>query len=116
MCTSIFLDTAQTFDEVQHKRLFFQTDAVSSSESVLHYIEIFTYNLEDIFGSDKKANILSSRVYLSGVSQGRDLRPVLYVLYVRDILRESETIMTTFADDTVLMVPGDIIKEETRKF
>lgn len=47
------------------------------------------------------------------MSQGSVLGPTLYLLYTRDIPVYEETIITTFAYDTSILVRGRIIEEST---
>lgn len=47
--------------------------------------------------------------------QGSVLGPTLYLLYTRDISVYEETIITTFVDDTSILVRGRGIEESTNK-
>ena len=55
----------------------------------------------------------SWRRIIAGVPQGSILRPILFLLYVNDLINNLDSIARLFADDTTLVACGDSGKECT---
>lgn len=105
----VFLDFSKAFDTVNHDILLHKLNvygirgiALSWMESYLqNRVQYVNYNGEDSF----KGNIKC------GVPQGSVLGPLLYLLYVNDIVNVSrQTVPILFADDTNIFLEGDNIE------
>ena len=98
----VFLDYAKAFDSVVHKELIYKLLCYGVCEMVLTWIENF---LSECVQSVKIGDCFSPyRSVTSGVPQGSVLGPVLFVLFVNDIIycADSSVTMKMFADDTKL--------------
>jgi hypothetical protein len=66
--------------------------------------------LENRCSTVRQGNSFSPRFNITaGVPQGSDLTPDLYNIYTTDIPRTPNTLLATFADDTVLLSTSDDI-------
>jgi hypothetical protein len=90
----IYLDYAKAFDSVVHSKLIAKLTCYGVKNMPLKWIESF------LVGRSQFVHIGSS--ILSGVSQGSVLGPVLFIMYVNDILRSRGISIKLFADDTKL--------------
>jgi len=98
----VFLDYAKAFDSVVHKKLIYILSCYGVCEMVLTWIENF---LSERVQSVKIGDCFSPyRSVTSGVPQGSVLGPVLFVLFVNDIIycADSSVTIKMFADDTKL--------------
>jgi len=96
----VFLDYAKAFDSVVHKKLIYKLSCCGVCEMVLTWIENF---LSERVQSVKIGDCFSPyRSVASGVPQGSVLGPVLFVLFVNDIIycADSSVTIKMFADDT----------------
>lgn len=99
-CTALFLDVAQAFDKVWHRGLIHKiTSLLPTNVHLLlqNYItnREFVVKQKDFFSRHCKID--------AGVPQGSVLGPILYVLYTSDMPTTSQTMTSTFADDTAIL-------------
>ena len=107
----IFLDLSKAFDTICHEKLLVKLDSYGIRGNCLKLIKNYLLNRKQItkfnnFKSDSK-NIMF------GVPQGSVLGPLIFLLYINDIVNsafEGETVI--FADDTNIFVTGNN-EEET---
>ena len=101
-CPTLYLDVSQAFDRVWTQGLLHKISNYLSD----HHVRILESYLEN-----RKFEICYGEAtspvkpIMAGVPQGSVLGPLLYVLYVADILTSSHTEIATFADDTALLSP-----------
>ena len=94
----ILLDFQKAFDKVPKQRLLQKLSAYGIRGKVLEWIADFL--------SDRKMQIMVRSEYsewfdvISGVLQGSVLGPILFLIYVNDILETVNSNVKMFADDT----------------
>ena len=94
----IYFDFAKAFDKVPHRRLIGKLESYGIKGNVLKWISEFLcgrYQTVVVNGEkSKEASVLS------GIPQGTVLGPLLFVIYINDILDSIESDGFLFADDT----------------
>ena len=113
----IYLDYSKAFDKVDHRILLAKLKYYGITGKVYNWIEAFLSNrFQAVVVDGKKSSFQSVD---SGVPQGTVLGPVLFILYVIDMvltLRSSKAL--SFADDTkllhqiVTLLSRDLLQED----
>ena len=102
---AIFCDISKAFDRVWHKGLLFKLNSVGISGSLLQW---FTDYLDN-----RKQRVVIPGVWSdwslvkAGVPQGSILGPLLFLLYINDIVENINSSVRLFADDTSLYIIVD---------
>ena len=95
---AIYLDFAKAFDTVPHRRLIGKLEAYGISGTTLNWVNAFlsdrTHEVVVNGSNSERASVLS------GIPQGTVLGPVLFVVYINDILEDISSNGVMFADDT----------------
>ena len=92
-----YLDCEKAFDKVPHRRLLKKLESVGIRGDLLKWIEGFLSNRQHrvcIRGS-----VSSWKPVHSGVPQGSVLGPLLFVIYINDLVEDLECEASLFADD-----------------
>ena len=98
----VFCDISKAFDRVWHKGLIRKLEAAGIIGTVLQW---FTDYLKDrkqrvvLHGAKSNWNYLNA-----GVPQGSILGPILFLIYINDIVSEIRANIRLFADDTSLYI------------
>ena len=97
---SIYLDFAKAFDSVPHRRLIEKLRAYGIQGKILDWINEFLCGRSQVV----KVNGENSEPapVISGIPQGSVLGPLLFVLYINDIMDNIDSNGFMFADDTKL--------------
>ena len=103
---SVFSDISKAFDKLWHEDLLYNLKSMGISGEL--------YNLENyLLGRFQRVvlNGLTSswRSVLAGVPQGSILGPLLFLVYINDLLNRLKSNVTLFADDTSLFT---IVKDK----
>ena len=102
---AIFCDISKTFDRVWHKCLVYKLKAAGISGSLLCW-------LTDYLDNRKQRVVLPGGIsdwtdIKAGVPQGSILGPLLFLLYINDIVEDIHSSIRLFADDTSLCIIVD---------
>ena len=101
---SLFLDVSAAFDKVWHRGLLAKLEQVSVEGQCLELFRSYLQNRKQVVVVDSsKSNI---RDVSAGVPQGSRLGPLLFILYINDIIDDLESEVMIFADDTSLLATG----------
>jgi hypothetical protein len=114
VCSTVFLDVAQSFDTVWHDGLFYKLELLLPTE----YSQILKSYLSERYFCVKQEDEYSGlKPIKAGVPQGSVLCPVLYLIlvYTSDIPQPEGTTVATFANDTAIMAVGGDVQDATNK-
>lgn len=98
----VFCDVSKAFDRVWHHGLITKLRAAGVSGSLLSWLSNYLCNRRQrvtLPGTHSHWNYLHS-----GVPQGSILGPLLFLLYINDIVKEIGSNIRLFADDTSLSI------------
>ena len=98
----VFCDISKAFDRVWHKGLLFKLAAIGCSKSLLRW---FTSYL-----SGRRQRVVINGMIsewasiFAGVPQGSILGPLLFLIFINDIVNNIQSNIRLFADDTSLYI------------
>ena len=97
---AIYLDFSKAFDTVPHRRLLGKLEAYGIHGNLLIWIRGFLdRRTQEVVVNGAKS---ATAPVLSGIPQGTVLGPVLFVIYINDLLDNISSSGLMFADDTKL--------------
>ena len=95
---AIYLDFWKAFDTVPHRRLTGKLEAYGIGGNILEWINAFLTGRSQVVQING-VNSESAKV-ISGIHQGSVLGPLLFVVYINDLLDNINSTGLLFADDT----------------
>ena len=98
----VFCDVSKAFDRVWHKGLLCKLRAAGISGSLLSWFESYLSERGQrviLPGTKSDWNYVHA-----GVPQGSILGPLLFLLYINDIVKDIQSYIRLFADDTSLFI------------
>ena len=100
----LFLDLSSAFEKVWHNGLIAKLNQIGVNGLCLNTISTYLSGGKQIVVVDGViSDILSVE---AGVPQGSRLGPLLFIIYVNDIIDDLESDILIFADDTTLLASG----------
>ena len=97
---AIYLDYQKAFETVPHRRLLLKLEAYGITGAALSWIESFLTGRTQRVAVN--GTLSEERAVLSGVPQGSVLGPILFLVFINDIVDDLETNIFLFADDSKL--------------
>ena len=102
---AVFCDISKAFDRVWHRGLLFKLQIAGISGSLLQWFTDYLHNRKQrvvLPGANSDWTSVNS-----GVPQGSILGPLLFLLYINDIVEDINSSIRLFADDTSLYIIVD---------
>ena len=110
---AIFCDISKAFDRVWHKGFLFKLRSVGISGTLLHWFANYLNNRKQLVvlpGATSRWTFTNA-----GVPQGSILGPLLFLVYINDIVENINSKIRLFADDTSLFIIVDNPIDAARK-
>ena len=102
----VFCDISKAFDRVWHAGLLSKLHAIGVRENMLLWLGSYLQNRQQRV--TLQGSTSSLRPIKAGVPQGSILGPLLFIVYINDIVRDIDASISLFADDTSLSMVVDI--------
>ena len=108
----IFLDLSKAFDTIDHNILLYKLEYYGFRGVVLEWFKNYLNNRKQyVFHNNCKSDL---KDIVCGVPQGSILGPLLFILYVNDIIHTSNVLdFILFADDTTILYSHKDISSKT---
>ena len=101
----VFCDISKAFDRVWHKGLIHKLKQSGISGNLLKWFQKYLYGREQrVVINGSNSNWLPVK---AGVPQGSILGPLLFIIFINDIVNEINAEIKLFADDTSLYLIVD---------
>ena len=98
MVDSIYLDFSKAFDTVPHRRLLGKLESYGIQGDLYNWIKAFLCNrTQEVVVN---GSVSAPAPVISGIPQGTVLGPILFVIYINDLLDNISSGGLMFADDT----------------
>ena len=102
---AVFCDISKAFDRVWHKGLLFKLGTIGCSDSIVNWFLSYLSNRRQRVVINGQASDWASA--LAGVPQGSILGPLLFLIFIIDIVKHIGCSIRLFADDTSLYIIVD---------
>ena len=100
----LFLDVSSAFDKVWHNGLLAKLSQIGVEGSLYDTLSSYLSDRRQVVVVEgEKSNVLPIK---AGVPQGSRLGPLLFIIYMNDIIDDIESEILIFADDTSLFATG----------
>jgi hypothetical protein len=111
-----FLDFSKAFDKVDHSHLIKKLVNIGANSQITNWTLDFLAQRSQVVVVDGYPS--SAQPVTSGVPQGSVIGPILFLIYINDMLNDIKSEIRLFADDTVIYNTSDnydILQEDLRK-
>ena len=106
---AIFLDVSAAFDAVWHKGLIAKIKQININGKLLELMSSYLDNRTTVTVVDGHKS--EPTPITAGVPQGSRLGPILFILYMNDIIQDLTSLPLIYADDTTLAATGSSTSE-----
>lgn len=101
----IFLDFAKAFDRVPHQKLLIKLKSLLANERLVRWLDSYLSNRHQFV---EVGGVTSPTIpVISGVPQGSVLGPLLFLIYINDLIVDDSVQCRFYADDCVLFSEVD---------
>lgn len=108
---AIFFDISKAFDRVWHQGLIRKCYAIGIRGTLLDWLRNYlTDRYQAVVIKGEKS---SYKLVQAGVPQGSVLGPLLFLIYINDIVKGIDSIIKLFADDTSIYLSLDDVQMRT---
>ena len=97
---AVFLDISRAFDRVWHEGIIFKLKEIGIEGEYINIVEDFLADRKQRVVIDGQKSYWTS--IESGVPQGSILGPLLFLVYINDLIDSVESDIRIFADDTFI--------------
>ncbi len=102
---AVFCDISKAFDRVWHRGLLFKLSCIGISGSLLEWFSSYLSQRQQRVVYANASSIWST--INAGVPQGSIVGPLLFLIYINDIVKDINSNTRLFADDTSLYIIVD---------
>jgi len=99
---SVYFDISKAFDRVWHRGLILKLESIGIRGNLLKWFHSYQTNRTQAFVIKGEKSV--EKKILSGVPQGSVLGPLLFLIFINDIVRSIKSVIKLFADDTSMYV------------
>ena len=97
----VYTDFAKAFDKVSHPKLIFKLKFYGFSERLINWINSFlTERVQQVVLGEARSGWAQAT---SGVPQGSVLGPILFIIYINDLLELIHNNTKAYADDNKII-------------